>query len=323
MGLSNSSSFLLITCVLVLSFLIPELLASYGDQDDRFQLCAAKCINRDCKSTPSTKHLSLILRLMQWDCPQDCRYHCMHLQTQINQQNNEPIEQYYGKWPFVRILGMQEPASVVFSILNGLQHYKGWQKFTRGTKHSHYPYITLMRINGFLAVNSWVWSVIFHTRDFPFTERMDYFSAMASILFSLHLAVVRIFGLRSTRGFIRIILMIVCYCFFIFHIFYLTLFNFDYGYNMFASVIVGVSHTMLWWTWALANWRSRSSYAWKIIVVGLAVSMAMLLELMDFPPLFGLFDAHSLWHAATIPVIPYLWDFYLDDALYIIPIKIP
>ena len=28
----------------------------------------------------------------------------------------------FFQWPFVRVLGAQEPASVVFSVLNGLAH---------------------------------------------------------------------------------------------------------------------------------------------------------------------------------------------------------
>lgn len=36
---------------------------------------------------------------------------------------NWPVPQFYGKWPFERFLGMQEPASVVFSIVNFLSHW--------------------------------------------------------------------------------------------------------------------------------------------------------------------------------------------------------
>ncbi|KAH6568828.1 hypothetical protein BASA60_008469 [Batrachochytrium salamandrivorans] len=225
--------------------------------------------------------------------------------------------------PFIRFLGMQEPASVLFSILNGLAHWVGLRRFARNARHSQYPYYTLLRLSGLLAVNSWIWSMVYHTRDFPWTERMDYFSAMASILFSLHVAIVRVFGLRSSRGCTRLFLMSAGYIYFLFHVMYLTLYDFDYGYNMLASIVVGAAHTLLWMAWAAANWRMRSAYAWKITVVGAAITCAMSLELLDFPPIWGVFDAHSLWHAATIPIIPHLWDFFLCDALYITPVKIP
>ncbi|KAJ7566674.1 hypothetical protein O6H91_02G114000 [Diphasiastrum complanatum] len=40
----------------------------------------------------------------------------------------EPVT-YHGKWPFDRILGLQEPASVVFSLLNLLEHILGVVSF--------------------------------------------------------------------------------------------------------------------------------------------------------------------------------------------------
>ena len=35
----------------------------------------------------------------------------------------------FVQWPFRRCLGIQEPASVMFSILNGLGHVLGWRKY--------------------------------------------------------------------------------------------------------------------------------------------------------------------------------------------------
>lgn len=36
-----------------------------------------------------------------------------------------PTPQFFGKWPFLRLLGMQEPASVLFSLLNFFAHFWG------------------------------------------------------------------------------------------------------------------------------------------------------------------------------------------------------
>ncbi|KAG5463414.1 MAG: Per1-like-domain-containing protein [Olpidium bornovanus] len=46
----------------------------------------------------------------------------------------------------------------------------------------------------------------------------------------------------------------------------------------------------------------------------LALTCAMSLEIFDFPPLYGALDAHALWHAASIPVIPYWYRFLVRDA---------
>jgi hypothetical protein len=73
------------------------------------------------------------------------------------------VHQYYGKWPFWRFAGMQEPASVLFSVLNMIVHIAGMKKILKEVpKHFHMR--TLYLIWSGLAVNAWVWSSIFHTR---------------------------------------------------------------------------------------------------------------------------------------------------------------
>ncbi|KAH0868097.1 hypothetical protein HID58_075119 [Brassica napus] len=42
--------------------------------------------------------------------------------------------------------------------------------------------------------------------------------------------------------------------------------------------------------------------------------LAMLLEIYDFPPYEGYFDAHSIWHLATVPLTILWWSFIRDDA---------
>jgi hypothetical protein len=42
--------------------------------------------------------------------------------------------------------------------------------------------------------------------------------------------------------------------------------------------------------------------------------LAALMEIFDFPPFFGLFDAHSLWHACTVPLGFFWYQFLRVDA---------
>ena len=35
-------------------------------------------------------------------------------------------------------------------------------------------------------------------------------------------------------------------------------------------------------------------------------------ELLDFPPLLGLLDAHALWHASTAPLGHLLWVYFVE-----------
>lgn len=41
------------------------------------------------------------------------------------------VPQFYGKWPFKRFYGIQEPASVLFSYLNLLVHWRMIKKYRR------------------------------------------------------------------------------------------------------------------------------------------------------------------------------------------------
>ncbi|WZZ60950.1 hypothetical protein YC2023_061057 [Brassica napus] len=47
--------------------------------------------------------------------------------------------------------------------------------------------------------------------------------------------------------------------------------------------------------------------------VGFSSGLAMLLEIYDFPPYGGYFDAHSIWHIATVPLTILWWSFIRDD----------
>eukprot|EP00842_Homolaphlyctis_polyrhiza_P000930 jgi/Hompol1/1838/HPOL_004827-RA len=227
-------------------------------------------------------------------------------------------QQFHGKWPFVRVLGLQEPAAVVFSLLNGAAHARGLARFTATARTRSAPLFAFVRAAGFIAVNSWLWSVVYHARDKPWSERLDYFSAMASILFSLYLAVIRCGNLspRSRRDRPLILyLSIAALSFFLCHVAYLSFWKFDYSYNMRANVSVGVIGNLIWLSWAIINFRSMP-HAWKMVVLVVSISLAMSLELFDFPPIWGVFDAHALWHAATVPIVPLYWSFFLDDALF-------
>jgi hypothetical protein len=92
--------------------------------------------------------------------------------------------------------------------------------------------------------------------------------------------------------------------------------HFDYAYNMKVNVALGVTHCLSWVLWFLLTPRARSHGK---IIVGFCVLMFlfMTLELLDFPPIFWVFDAHSLWHLATIPLVRMYYQFHLRDIEYI------
>lgn len=280
--------------------------ASYGDVDPNFVECLDKCKTDICENDPPT--LPLTLQMTFWSCEADCKYNCMFEIVREREESGEPITQYYGKWPFYRFLGMQEPASVIFSFLNFIMHYRGLKMIKRIAPRS-YHLRKYYVINAMIGLYSWVASMIFHTRDNKITEKMDYFGASGTIIYSLFLAIVRTLSIRSKAKQYAIGLLIFIY--YLGHISYLSFWKFDYGYNMKACTVIGVTQYALWLYWAYKN-RYRP-YTKKIVITILLMVSAMMLELNDFSPFFYVFDAHSLWHLCTGFILPLYYDFFLSD----------
>ncbi|KAJ1992398.1 hypothetical protein H4R33_001017 [Dimargaris cristalligena] len=293
-----------------LMIVAPLVGGSSGDRSPQFRVCVTTCENLVCQD-PEQSQLPLSLRLFFWTCPQNCCYECMQTITEAARENHLPIHQYYGKWPFYRLAGIQEPASVLFSILNGYAHYRHWDRVRSEVKSDYFMkpwYLAYIAVN----VNTWVWSTVFHTRDFGWTEKMDYFSAGFSVLFMLLVALIRAFHLRPGRSSALKPLVMMHLAAFVAHVAYLSLWKFDYSYNMTANIIVGLISNSVWISWSFSN-RLIHPLAWRPTICVLLISAATSLELFDFPPLWGIFDAHSLWHAATIPITYMFYDFIIRD----------
>lgn len=206
---------------------------------------------------------------------------------------------------------MQEPASVFFSLLNFLAHSTGMSKI-REQIPARYPLRKYYMLFGHFGMMSWVFSMIFHTRDFNSTEKLDYFAAGASVMYGLYLAAIRIFrldredGMGGKSGTILRLWTLVCAGCYLMHIGYLTFVRFDYTYNMAANVVVGLIQNVLWTWFSITRFRKvgRLWAAWPGLIV-FWIIFAMSLELFDFPPWWGMVDAHALWHLGTVG--PTIW----------------
>lgn len=53
----------------------------------------------------------------------------MHAQAAQRDYGTLDVLKYYGKWPFRRILGIQEPASVLASLACAVAHVWGLRRF--------------------------------------------------------------------------------------------------------------------------------------------------------------------------------------------------
>uniref|UniRef100_A0A8D1BNX8 Post-GPI attachment to proteins factor 3 n=1 Tax=Sus scrofa TaxID=9823 RepID=A0A8D1BNX8_PIG len=166
-----------------------------------------------------------------------------------------------------------------------------------------------------VSLNAWFWSTVFHTRDTDLTEKLDYFCASTVILHSVYLCCVRTVGLQrpAVASAFRALLLLMLTA----HVSYLSLVHFDYGYNLAANVAMGLVNAAWWLAWCLRN-RRRLPHVRKCMVVVLLLQALSLLELLDFPPLFWVLDAHAIWHISTIPVHVLFFSFLEDDSLYLL-----
>ncbi|KAF3487045.1 hypothetical protein F2Q69_00052578 [Brassica cretica] len=112
--------------------------------------------------------------------------------------------------------------------------------------------------------------------DVDITKRLDYSSTIAVLGFSLIVSILRTFDVRVEA----------------------------------ARVMVSAPVLALVTTHAAV---SRHPSNWKLWVVVIASGLAMLLEIYDFPPYGGYFDAHSIWNLATVPLTILWWSFIRDD----------
>ncbi len=146
--------------------------------------------------------------------------------------------------------------------------------------------------------------MIFHTRDFNLTEQLDYFAAGASVLYGMYYTPIRVFrmdqGGKKTKSILRV-WTVTCISMYVAHVTYLKYYAWDYTYNTAANVILGIVQNIMWSWFSFEKYR-KSGRAWAMWP-GLEVAwiiLAMSLELLDFPPLWGCVDAHSLWHLGTV-----------------------
>ncbi|XVF12426.1 hypothetical protein REPUB_Repub08aG0117400 [Reevesia pubescens] len=325
----------LILLFFALSFLVPTLDASEGDADPIYKACLEECEKSGCVGERCFQHCKfssdgkpidgpwylqepLYQKWKQWDCRSDCRYYCMIAREEQREKlGHKPIK-YHGKWPFRRVYGIQEPVAVAFSALSLAMQFHGWLSFfillnyklpLRPDKRTYYEYTGLWHIYAILAMNFWFWSAVFHSRDVELTEKLDFSSAVALVGFGLILTILQVFDVRDEAS--RVMVAAPLIAFVTTHILYLNFYKLDYGLNMKVCMAMGVAQLIIWGFWAgVTSHPSR----WKVCLYIVGGSLAVLLEIYDFPPYKGFVDAYALWHAASIPLTYICWSFVRDDA---------
>jgi len=307
------------TLLLIIVSLVPGGFSSWGDSSPEYRNCLQPCIRNNC-TNPSglgawRAGQSLPEYVVGWTCQEDCGYMCTWKATDSIRRRTGRVPQFHGRWPFLRLFGMQEPASVLFSLLNLLSHLYMISWFRKLVPQTA-PMYSVWTVNAVVSINAWIWSAVFHTRDTPFTEMMDYFCAFSTVLFSLLVFFLRVLvhlpevlpKIGVTLGFLG---------FYAHHVYKMATHRFDYGYNMKVNVLVGGLNCVCWLVWFYAN-RGLGSHIKQGTFTILALTLSVCLELLEFTPVLWSIDSHALWHLFTAP-LPLLWyKFAAADSLYLV-----
>ncbi|XP_057312877.1 post-GPI attachment to proteins factor 3-like [Hydractinia symbiolongicarpus] len=302
-------TFILTFCIYLVFSFYKEILASSGDKDIYFQICVEKCTSFRNKEKVI---LSWQLQGLLWNHKSDCEYGCMMNVTKERIKFNQPVLQYFGKWPLTRFFGIQEPASALFSFLHCIAQIFGWLQYQKFV-NKNYEFYSLTKMQFNINMIGWICATVFHTRDFYWTEKFDYFSAAGIIALSIYTCFARIAGKTSDAKvyLFGIILLII----FSHHIYHMAFVHFDYGYNAKFLMGVGAINISIWLIWCAKNWTERR-YVWKCALTMGGTLVFATLEIIDFTPIWFIFDGHSLWHMFTIP-LSYMWyQFLIADALF-------
>lgn len=299
------------TTALAVIFLIDTVACSAGDNSQYQRRCINRCVEENCSSD------DLILRFKEfqpwyeffWSCKDECKYDCMWLTVDYFTDSGYTAPQFHGKWPFLRLFGIQEPASTLFSIMNLAGHLIMYHSLY-STIPSSAPMFNVWTFNSLVSMNAWVWSTVFHARDTHFTEMMDYFCAFSLIVASSISLMFRVFGpdlnIKTVSG------MAVSLGVFVRHVYYMAFVHFDYGYNMKVNITMGIIQLLGWCSWCLKYWTTKRhvhNCLWTMLILNGAIC----LELMDFVPIWWMIDAHSLFHLATVPVPFLFYKFVVKD----------
>lgn len=293
-----------------LVFIITE--ASQGDVDASYRSCTKNCNLLACNNTQKSKFGT---GFPYWHCEDDCKYDCMQNITAFRSKNGFGPFKYYGHWPFLRLYGLEEPASVLFSILNSVPYIltlgrtligmliKGNRvKDKNGVEmKTHFMHYWLV-LYYFISINCWLSSAYYHARKTQSASLVDFASALLFLGYSLWLAIRRIWGVCADGRAVGLVFIsgLILYSYQV-KLMSAGLVTFDR--HMAVSISIAILNVLTWFFWVLFSSEKQegnTNYRYLCLLCQVWFSLAALLEVYDFPAIYGLFDAHSLWYVLFI-----------------------
>ena len=290
---------------------------SSGDADYHFRTCVRECAQDESHRQTQTRHDYYewyLKHILQWDHLSECEYTCMRSISDSRVEQNYPVLKYFGHWPYFRILGFQEPASAIFSLCNALPHI---YHLTFSRHRIADTFKSWVIAYGMMAIIAWSCSTVFHARKLSPTILMDYVSALMFLICGLMVALRRTlhFYLFRSRPYMALLLIVGMSWVCLSRVYAMYHGRISFDNHMSFSIAVAVAHTAVWIMWLLVSARESRSHKLQCLYLQLWFIAASMLELFDFPPIFFHYDAHSLWHCATIPLGHLWYQFWFQDAV--------
>jgi hypothetical protein len=248
-------------------------------------------------------------KLFTWGCEDHCKYSCMH-HVVDERKSILPTRQFHGKWPFKRVFICQEILSSVYSLGNCLPY------LILAFSSAFWRLRPILRWLTVSFITVWIASTVFHCRDTNSTMMFDYYSVLFGGLMNVAASSDALFFSNKPQNRFRPIWFASLALVWLSLVTYMTYIKFDFFLHTIASIIIGVSGTVLWSIWYLVN-RKTVKHAWMMAVGSISLfPLLIAFEINDFPPgEMGLADAHSFWHLTSIPVACLITTFLFREAV--------
>lgn len=315
--------------------------ASPGDSAPDYLLCYIKCNLKNCQPnitqkydnvTDTTKEIHELnefernqpyyMYLFGWDCVDECRYNCMWKAVEnltiSGNITTEGMPQFGGKWPFVRVLFMQEPMSVLACIMNLLVNVYMLKIYHKSIPTGKTYLKWVWYLFGVVSIGFWLISIWYHIRDYWTSLNLDTFGAFFFLVFFFNTFLIRILWIQ--KGYLSKLATLglsglLGYSFYA-HVDHMINVHFDFEYNTQVMLFVNGVCSVCWLFWsAYQYFRLNQKYVWRCAFSILLLNLSILLEFWGFEPLWYAVDSHALWHFSTV-VIPVVWFKFLVDDLY-------
>lgn len=253
--------------------------------------------------------INFIDRLVGRTLDEKLRNHC-----HINCLKNLKIRNIKrgGRWGFRPILGMTEAFSAIFAFISFYTMAVGFKRKIE-PKLSSSPMAILYIVQYYVVNAAFLSSCLFHIRETPFSRYADYFTAFATILVGLLVALNRLVLFKRPDIFEEFlgITIRMALAFFIMHVYKMAFHEFDYVYNkIVCGTFFFLTCTCNFTTFLHYREFSHSRqivYSVGCLLIGGGV------EILDISPLFYLFDSHALWHFFMAAATPFYLEFISKD----------